>query len=146
MQLLGIGMKDIAVAAEFAEKVALARVQFKNATLSQLDLDWHETKWLTFLPNAETKSALNANPKRNYIMKSIVEFCLNGKAGQALDAYLMKLTMKKWQSKFNLAISNSQQTSVMIRIRVLRLYFKNCGIQAMCLVQLSCFMSINGLL
>jgi hypothetical protein len=58
MQLLGIGMKDIAVAAEFAEKVALARVQFKNATLSQLDLDWHETKWLTFLPNAETNSAL----------------------------------------------------------------------------------------
>lgn len=51
-------MKDTAVAAEFAEKVAFARVQFKNSLLSQLDLAWHEEKWLTFLPNAETNSAL----------------------------------------------------------------------------------------
>lgn len=55
----------------------------------------------TFLPNAQTKSTANANPKRNYILKSIIEFCLNGRFGEALDAYLMKLTMNKWQRKFN---------------------------------------------
>ncbi len=58
--------------------------------------------WATeFLPKAKTKSASNSNPKRNYVMKSIVEFFLNGRLGEALDAYLMKLTMNKWQRKFN---------------------------------------------
>lgn len=54
-----------------------------------------------FLPNASIKSVSNANPKRNYIIKSFIEFCLNGRFGEALDAYLMKLTMNKWQKKFN---------------------------------------------
>jgi hypothetical protein len=58
--------------------------------------------WATeFLPNAKTKSASNSNPKRNYFLKSLVEFFLNGRLGESLDAYLMKLTINKWQGKFN---------------------------------------------
>jgi hypothetical protein len=51
--------KSVAVAVEFAEKVALARVRFKNAKLSQMDMDWYESKWKTFSNSAEVDHMLN---------------------------------------------------------------------------------------
>lgn len=50
-------MKDVAVAVEFAEKVAIARTKFKRSELSQMDLDWHEARWKTF-PQSNDINAL----------------------------------------------------------------------------------------
>jgi hypothetical protein len=51
--------KSVAVAVEFAEKVALARVQFKNHNFSQLELDWHESRWKTFPTSTEIDQELD---------------------------------------------------------------------------------------
>jgi hypothetical protein len=51
--------KTVAVAVEFAEKVALARMQFKNQNFSQLELDWHESRWKTFQSSIEIDQQLD---------------------------------------------------------------------------------------
>ena len=52
-------MKEIAVTVEFAEKVAIARTRFKNSEISQMDLDWHESKWKTFPQTKEINILLD---------------------------------------------------------------------------------------
>lgn len=51
--------KNVAVAVEFAEKVALARARFSKSSISQMDLDWHDTRWKKFQSSNEIEIELN---------------------------------------------------------------------------------------
>jgi predicted nucleotidyltransferase len=54
-----------------------------------------------FLPNLTPRSVDEVHPRRSYLFKSMIEFFLNGVLGEKLDGFMMKMTMKRWQGKFD---------------------------------------------
>ncbi|TSE10872.1 MULTISPECIES: nucleotidyltransferase domain-containing protein [Aquimarina] len=66
------------------------------------ELFYSKNQWVsTFLPNMEIgKSPFYENSKKNWLAK-MIESILNTRIGDLLDNIFLKLTVKKWNLKFN---------------------------------------------
>lgn len=53
-----------------------------------------------FSPNFERTGNENCLKENRNTLKRLIEFCLNGKAGEKLDNYFFKITLIRWKKKF----------------------------------------------
>ena len=53
-----------------------------------------------FRPNMKTLDLSDVLPKKRYWLKGLFETLLSNSMGDALDSWMMKLTMKRWEKKF----------------------------------------------
>jgi hypothetical protein len=61
---------------------------------------YHRNAWTaTFYPNFSRKNVQKDDADRKDRLKTVLEFLLNGRAGNWLDNYLMRLTSSRWQRK-----------------------------------------------
>jgi hypothetical protein len=61
---------------------------------------YHRNAWTaTFYPNFSRKNVQKDDADRKDRLKTVLEFLLNGRAGNWLDNYLMRLTSSRWKKK-----------------------------------------------